>query len=125
MTFSPGDLLSAASARSAVMKSPAMNSPLPSMKKQRSASPSHAMPMSGLLGDDALHDVAAVFLDERVGFVIRETAIDLETESRRAARKLLEQPRRDETGHSRCRHQRTTLKGLITEGSMKLSTHVT
>ena len=27
-------------------KSPAMNSPLPSMKKQRSASPSHAMPMS-------------------------------------------------------------------------------
>ena len=28
------------------MKSPLMNSPLPSMKKQRSASPSHAMPMS-------------------------------------------------------------------------------
>ena len=28
------------------MKSPEMNSPLPSMKKQRSASPSQAMPMS-------------------------------------------------------------------------------
>ena len=28
------------------MKSPGMNSPLPSMKKQRSASPSQAMPMS-------------------------------------------------------------------------------
>ena len=30
------------------MKSPAMNSPLPSMKKQRSASPSQAIPMSAL-----------------------------------------------------------------------------
>ena len=46
MIVDPGCFMSAASASRAVMKSPAMNSPLPSMKKQRSASPSHAMPTS-------------------------------------------------------------------------------
>ena len=42
----PGRFRRKASASSAVMKSPEMKSPVPSMKKQRSASPSHAMPMS-------------------------------------------------------------------------------
>ena len=39
-------------------KSPAMNSPVPSMKKQRSASPSQAMPMSAFSRDHPLDDVA-------------------------------------------------------------------
>ena len=46
MIVAPGVFSRNASASSAVMKSPEMNSPLPSMKKQRSASPSQAMPMS-------------------------------------------------------------------------------
>ena len=46
MTVAPGCFSRNASASSAVMKSPEMNSPVPSMKKQRSASPSQAMPMS-------------------------------------------------------------------------------
>ena len=46
MMVAPGCLSRNASASSAVMKSPEMNSPLPSMKKQRSASPSQAMPTS-------------------------------------------------------------------------------
>src|ERR1700726_1362821 len=37
-----------ASASRAVMKSPETNSPVPSMKKQRSASPSHGIPISAL-----------------------------------------------------------------------------
>ena len=46
MIVAPGCFSRNASASSAVMKSPEMNSPVPSMKKQRSASPSQAMPMS-------------------------------------------------------------------------------
>src|ERR687888_281738 len=46
MTDAPGCFIRNASARSAVTKSPETNSPVPVMKKQRSASPSHAMPMS-------------------------------------------------------------------------------
>ena len=46
MIVSPGCFIRNDSASSAVTKSPAMNSPVPSMKKQRSASPSQAMPMS-------------------------------------------------------------------------------
>ena len=65
MIVAPRCLIRNASASSAVMKSPAMNSPLPSMKKQRSASPSQAMPMSARLGHHPLDDVAAVLLDER------------------------------------------------------------
>ena len=44
--MAPGTRASIDSARSAVMKSPGTNSPVSSMKKQRSASPSHAMPRS-------------------------------------------------------------------------------
>jgi hypothetical protein len=46
MTVAAGNFSRNASASSAVTKSPGTNSPLPSMKKQRSASPSHAMPTS-------------------------------------------------------------------------------
>ena len=40
-----------------------------------------------LLGDDALGDVAAVFLDQRVGFVVREGPVDLETQRRQLFRR--------------------------------------
>ena len=56
------------------------------MKKQRSASPSQAMPMSAFVCDDALDDVAAVLFDERVGLVIGERAVDLEAQTRRRGR---------------------------------------
>src|SRR5262245_8319985 len=46
MIVPPGFFIRNASARMAVTKSPEMNSPVPSMKKHRSASPSQAMPMS-------------------------------------------------------------------------------
>src|SRR6185503_15958873 len=46
MIVAPGNFSRNASASSAVMKSPEMNSPVPSMKKQRSASPSQAIPTS-------------------------------------------------------------------------------
>src|SRR5882672_2647329 len=46
MIVAPGYFSRNAWARSAVMKSPETNSPVPSMKKQRSASPSQAMPTS-------------------------------------------------------------------------------
>ena len=46
MIFAPGSLLEHDSASSAVTKSPGTNSPVSSMKKQRSASPSKATPRS-------------------------------------------------------------------------------
>ena len=82
------------------MKSPEMNSPLPSMKKQRSASPSQAMPMSALLPDHFRGDVAPVLLDQRVGLVVRERAVDVETEPRRLAGQTLEEPRRHQARHA-------------------------
>ena len=54
----------------------------------------------GLLGDDALDDVAAVFLDERVGLVIGKPAVDLEAEARRLAGEAIEELRRDEPAHA-------------------------
>ena len=63
MIVAPGCFSRNASASSAVTKSPEMNSPLPSMKKQRSASPSQAMPMSAFWRIDLRGDVAAVLLD--------------------------------------------------------------
>ena len=54
MIVAPGCFSRNASASSAVTKSPEMNSPLPSMKKQRSASPSQAMPMSAFCRIDFL-----------------------------------------------------------------------
>ena len=100
MIVEPGCFSRNASASSAVMKSPEMNSPVPSMKKQRSASPSQAMPMSAFSAIDALDDVAAVLLDERIGLVVRKAAVDLEAEPRRPAGQPLEQLRRDEPAHA-------------------------
>ena len=53
-----------------------------------------------LLVDDALHDVAAVFLDQRIGFVIGKPAVDLEAEPRRPAGEAIEEPGRDEPAHA-------------------------
>ena len=100
MIVAPGCFSRNASASSAVMKSPEMNSPVPSMKKQRSASPSQAMPMSAFSRDHALDDVAAVLFDERVGLVVGEAAVDVEAEPRRPAGQPVEQLRRDEPAHA-------------------------
>ena len=54
----------------------------------------------GLLGDHALDDVAAVLLDERVGLVVRERAVDLEAQPRRPAGQPVEEPRRDQAAHA-------------------------
>ena len=67
------------------MKSPAMNSPAPSIKKHRSASPSHAMPMSARMASTALDDVGAILFDERIGLVVRKRAVHFETEPWRPA----------------------------------------
>ena len=80
------------------MKSPAMNSPLPSMKKQRSASPSQAMPMSAFCLITSAVMSCAVLLDQRIRFVIGERAVDLEAQPRRLAGQPIEQPRRDDAG---------------------------
>src|SRR5690242_3202545 len=95
----PGSLLSAASASSAVMKSPEMNSPVPSMKKQRSASPSQAIPMSAFSAI-ALDDVAAIFFDQRIGFVVGKPSVDLKTQPRCPAGQVIEEPRRDQSAHA-------------------------
>src|SRR6185295_3309046 len=44
-----------------------------------------------LVGDDELNDIAPVFFDERVGFVIRKPAIDLEAETGRPAGEMIEE----------------------------------
>ena len=60
------------------MKSPSQNSPLPSMKKQRSASPSQAMPRSAPVDLHPLDDHPPVLLQQRVGLVVGELAVGLE-----------------------------------------------
>ena len=99
MIVAPGNFRRNASASSAVMKSPETNSPAPSMKKHRSASPSQAMPMSAFSAIDALDDVAAVLFDERICLVVREAAVDLEAQARGPAWETVEQFRRDEPAH--------------------------
>ena len=54
----------------------------------------------GLLADDLGGDVAAVLLDQRIGFVVREGAVDLEAQLRHLAGKPVEQLRRDQPGHA-------------------------
>ena len=82
------------------MKSPAMNSPVPSRKKQRSASPSQAMPTSAFWLMTSAVMSRAVLLDQRVGLVIRERAVHLEAQPRRLARQPIEQLRRHDAGHA-------------------------
>ena len=48
------------------------------MKKQRSASPSQAIPSSAFSSDHLVHDELAVLGQERVGLVIREAPVGLE-----------------------------------------------
>jgi len=54
----------------------------------------------GLFGDDALHDVAPILLDEGIGLVVRKAPVDLEAETRGPAGEALEQFRRDEAAHA-------------------------
>ena len=60
-------------------------------------------PDIGLLTNHFLGDVAAVLLEQRVRLVMRERPVDVETELCRLARELIEQQRRDESGHSAAR----------------------
>ena len=62
-------------------KSPEMNSPVPSRKKHRSASPSHAMPMSAFSAMTR-SVIAPVLLDERVRFEVGERPVHLEAQRR-------------------------------------------
>ncbi len=56
-------------------KSPSTNAPVSSMKKQRSASPSQAMPRSAPRLAHALDDQLAVLRQQRVGLVVGEVAV--------------------------------------------------
>jgi hypothetical protein len=71
-------LSSSASASSAVTKSPGTNSPFSSMKKQRSASPSQAMPRSAFSASTRSRCIAAVLFEQRVGLVVGKGPVDLE-----------------------------------------------
>ena len=51
-----------------------------------------------LLPDHFRDDVAAVFFDQRIGFVVREVAVDLKTQPGRQARQLIEHPGRGNGG---------------------------
>ena len=100
MTVAPGCFSRNASASSAVMKSPEMNSPVPSMKKQRSASPSHAMPMS------AFSAITRSTMSRRFSSMsglaswFGKRAVDLEAQPRRLAGQPVEQLRRDQAAHA-------------------------
>ena len=71
----PGTFSSTDAASRAVRKSPGTNSPSPSMKKQRSASPSHAMPRSAPVSQHLLDDELAVLGQQRVRLVVGELAV--------------------------------------------------
>ena len=60
------------------MKSPSQNSPPASMKKQRSASPSQAMPRSAPVEPHPVDDHPPVLLQQRVRLVVGELAVGLE-----------------------------------------------
>ena len=82
------------------MKSPEMNSP---RAVDEEAAVGVAVPGDadvGLLRDHPLDDVAAVLFDERIGFVIRKAAVDLEAQPRRPAGQPIEQLRRDQPAHA-------------------------
>ena len=70
------------------MKSPSQNSPLASMKKQRSASPSQAMPRSAPVALHPLHDHPPVLLQQRVGLVVGELAVGREVHLLQLERQL-------------------------------------
>ena len=60
------------------MKSPSQNEPSPSMKKQRSASPSQAMPRSAPAGAHPVFDQLAVLRQQWVRLVVGELSVGLE-----------------------------------------------
>ena len=82
------------------MKSPEMNSPVPSMKKQRSASPSQAMPMS------AFSAITRSTMSRRFSSIsglaswFGKAAVDVEAQARGPAGQPVEQLRRDQAAHA-------------------------
>ena len=94
----PGCLSSSASASSAVTKSPGTNSPC---LVDEEAAVGVAVPGDaevGLLGDDARADLAAVLLEQRVGLVVGEGAVDLEVHLDAANGRALEDERGELAG---------------------------
>ena len=81
------------------MKSPSQNSPLASMKKQRSASPSQAIPRSAPLGAHPLDDHPPVLLQQRVRLVVGELAVGLEVHLLQLERQLLQDRPDHRPGH--------------------------
>ena len=86
-------------ARSAVRKSPATNSPVSSMKKQRSASPSKAMPRSAAVLADLADDELAVLGQQRVGLVVGEAPVEVEEVRHRVDRQAIEHRGQVEARH--------------------------
>ena len=82
------------------MKSPEMNSPVPSMKKQRSASPSQAMPMSAFSATTRSTMSRRFSSMSGLASWFGKAPVDLEAEARRPAGQPVEQPRRDEAAHA-------------------------
>ncbi len=81
-------------------KSPGMNSPVSSTKKQRSASPSKATPEVGIVRGRRAHDELAVLREQRVRLVVRERAVGLEVAAHDLdARQPLEDRRQHHAGH--------------------------
>jgi hypothetical protein len=88
------------------MKSPATNSPSPSRKKQRSASPSQAMPMSAFSA--ITRSVMSRRFSSMSGFAswLGKVPVHLEAQRRQLLRRdVLEEERRDQAGHAAARVQ--------------------
>ena len=100
MTVAPGYFSRNASASSAVMKSPETNSPAPSMKKQRSASPSQAMPMSAFSATTRSTMSRRFSSMSGLASWFGKRAVDVEAQTRRPAGQALEQLRRHQPAHA-------------------------
>ena len=99
MIFAPGCFSRMSSARSAVTKSPGTNSPVSSMKKQRSASPSKAAPRSAFLLEHLADHELAVLGQQRIRLVVREAPVGLEEVADGVDREPLEHGRQHRARH--------------------------
>ena len=81
-------------------KSPSTKRPVSSMKKQRSASPSQAMPRSAPLGAHLVDDEAAVLLEQRVRLVVGELAVRHPVGGDEVEPELVEQRADHRAGHA-------------------------
>ena len=91
------------------------------MKKQRSASPSQAMPRSAPVSADLVDDEAAVLLEQRVGLVVGELAVRLPVGALLLEREAGRGSGRPSGRPCRCRRRARPSCGLIASGSMKPS----